>query len=261
MIVAAVALVTGIALWGWSKTFEKAWGAETNIMIVKDGDRDSLAGVAGQLGGVAALLGGAAGGRDINEALAALRSRKLALEFLMHDKRIDAIQSLLHDGNPKPPGDPTDLQIAAINYFQKHVLSVDNDMRTGLITVGVVWRDRQVAADWANAYVAEANELIRRRTMTEAAERIAYLRAAAEKAETVDLRNAISSLLESQIRTQMLASTRPEFAFRVFDPAVRARVEERVRPKSALLGLIGTIIGGALASGVLLLLRRRRAPV
>jgi uncharacterized protein involved in exopolysaccharide biosynthesis len=258
--IAAVGLAVGISAWAFSKTMDKAWSAETNIMIVKDNDRDSLAQMAGQLGGVAALLGGSAGGRDVNEALATLKSRLLVVEFLSREKRLADIQNLISEGDPKKLGDPVDARNTAVSFFQQQVLSVDYEPRTSIITVGITWRDRQQAADWANAYVAAANELMRQRAITEAAERIKYLRNAADNAATVDLRNSIYSLLEGQIRSEMLASTRPEFGFRVFDPAVRARADAKVRPKSALFGLVGVIFGGTLGAGILLL-RRRRATI
>src|SRR5690349_13322720 len=98
VIVAGFGLFVGILAWGGSKLLKKAWRAETNIMIVKDTDRSSLASVAGQLGGVAALLGGATGGNDVNEALATLRSRLLVAEFLAREKRLERVVDVMTDG-------------------------------------------------------------------------------------------------------------------------------------------------------------------
>jgi uncharacterized protein involved in exopolysaccharide biosynthesis len=257
LILAVVFLGAGLAAGLLSKLMDKAYESETKLMIAKDDDRESLASMAGQLGNFASLLGGVGtGGRDVNEALATLRSRLLVTEFLDQNWRLKLVQDLLKT-NPID-GDELDKRARAIEFFQKNVLTVAYDARSGLVSVSIVWKDRQIAADWANQYVQCANEVMRRRAIEEARSRVAFLRTAAEKAESVDLRSAIFGVLQAQVRAEMLATTRPEFGFRVFDPAVRARANAYVRPKSWLIALIAGVFASGFATGIFAWRDRRK---
>jgi uncharacterized protein involved in exopolysaccharide biosynthesis len=249
--VMVVGLVFGASAVLLSKRMQRAYMSETSVIFAKEAGRSSLADIAGQLGGVAALLGsGAAGNSGVNEALAILRSRLLATEFLNQDQRLAEFDALVPVDSSDPPGSP-DRTNRAVDYFQQRVLSVGYDGRTDLIRLSITWRDRQKAAAWANAYIKSANELMRKRQIDDAKGRLAFLRAAAERAETVDLQQAIYKLIEAQVRTEMLAATRPEFAFTVVDQAVPAQVGAYVRPKPALMGLMAGLLGSLVALGLL----------
>jgi uncharacterized protein involved in exopolysaccharide biosynthesis len=257
--VAVVGSCFAVAAWGLSKRMDRAYLAETSVMLAKDSSSNSLSSMAGQLGGVAALLGtNIPGNGDVNEALATLRSRQLVTEFLRQERHLADVDALVKEGKGDPL-DSADRVSRAVDFFQERVLNVEYDARSALISVSVTWRDRQMAATWANAYVSLANEAMRKREIEEARNRITFLRAAAERAETVDLRQAIYRLIEAQIRAEMLATTRPEFAFRVVDPAVPALSTAYVRPKSALMGLVAGLLGALLAAGVVALLPRKVA--
>jgi uncharacterized protein involved in exopolysaccharide biosynthesis len=61
----------------------------------------------------------------------------------------------------------------------------------------------------------------------------------------VTLQQSIGRLLESELQKLMLARGNEEFAFRVIDAA--SPPKERVRPKRALIAVVGTMLGGMLA--------------
>jgi uncharacterized protein involved in exopolysaccharide biosynthesis len=249
--VLAVGIILGASAGALSKLMKRAYIAETSVLFTKEAGRSSLADIAGQLGGVAALLGtGVAGNSGVNEALAILRSRLLATEFLGQEQRLGEVSALVPHEGAEPPGSP-DRVNRAVEYFQQHVLSVSYDARTDLIRLSITWRDRQKAAAWANAYVKLANEVMRKRQIEDAKGRLSYLRAAAERAETLDLQQAIYKLIETQVRTEMLAATRPEFAFTVVDQAVPSQVDDYVRPKSALIGLVVGLLSSLAALGLI----------
>jgi LPS O-antigen subunit length determinant protein (WzzB/FepE family) len=98
-----------------------------------------------------------------------------------------------------------------------------------------------VAARWANAFVALANELVRTKAREDSQRNVDYLNEQVAKTNVVELRRVLYNLIESETKTLMLANARIEYAFTVVDPAVVPAV--RVSPKRTLIVLTGFAIG------------------
>jgi uncharacterized protein involved in exopolysaccharide biosynthesis len=130
----------------------------------------------------------------------------------------------------------------AFRLFDR-IRSVRQDLETGLVTLRVDWRDPEVAAQWANEIVARANELLRTRAIEEAEQSLEYLNTALHQADNVELRSAISTLMQNQMQSRTFASVRTDFAFRVVDPAVPSDLNKRVSPRRTLMVLGGLIAG------------------
>ena len=64
-----------------------------------------------------------------------------------------------------------------------------------------------------------------------------------EKTSVVGTRNAIYSLMETQIQNIMLANVRKEFAFKVIDPAVVLDDDDFFRPDRLVLAILGLAAG------------------
>jgi uncharacterized protein involved in exopolysaccharide biosynthesis len=98
--------------------------------------------------------------------------------------------------------------------------------------------------------VGLANELLRAQALEEAQRNIAYLTEQSERTTDVDLRRVIFNLIENQTKTVMMAKGRPEYAFRIVDPAVAPEI--RSAPHRTLLLITGFAVGALL--GALLIL-------
>jgi uncharacterized protein involved in exopolysaccharide biosynthesis len=72
----------------------------------------------------------------------------------------------------------------------------------------------------------------------------------------VEVQQAIYRLMEAQTKKQMVASTREEYAFQTIDPAVPP--QERASPKRALIVLTGLVLGLALGTLVVSVMRSRK---
>ena len=62
----------------------------------------------------------------------------------------------------------------AIETF-KSILSVDEDKKSGLISMTISWKDPAVAAEWANDLVKQLNEQLREKAVTDSQKRVGYL--------------------------------------------------------------------------------------
>lgn len=261
LLICLVGFVCAIAARVTAAYMQRAYRGEVTLMVASDDSGNGLASLAGQLGGVASFLGGNLGTRDqLDEAMATLRSRQLAVEFLQKPGRLDKVVNVLWPDSKDRP-QPDQIVNQAAGFLRKIAVAVAEDPRLGTIRLSFTWPDRKEAADWANEYVAEANRVMRDRTVADSRKRIDFLKEAASKSDSVALRDAIFRLMETQIKAEMLATTRPDYALRVIDPAVVPDAASYVRPMRWLMTLGGLLIGAFVTAAALLVRRAvRRSP-
>jgi uncharacterized protein involved in exopolysaccharide biosynthesis len=126
-------------------------------------------------------------------------------------------------------------------YFTKEVRKVSENAKTGLVSMTITWKDPILAARWANELVKLTNDYLRSKAISESERNIAYLNEAASKTTVVELRNAIYTLMESEIKQQMVARGNEEYALVVIDPAVAP--EKQSFPEPVLWTAGGSILG------------------
>jgi uncharacterized protein involved in exopolysaccharide biosynthesis len=226
--------------------------AETVVLAVHNGGMGGGGSLSGQLGGLASIasLAGVnldAGGGVDREAKAILESRKMDEEFI---KQHNLIPVLL----PRSKQPPT--LWLAVKSFRDDVLTIREDKRTGLTTLDFNWKDANVAAEWANGFVALANDRIRTRAIDEANRNIKFLNEQIDKTRIVEVQRALYSLIENETKTLMLANARVEYAFTVVDPAVPP--ERKISPHRSIYILVGAFTGSAIGLFVAYLRRKRR---
>ena len=128
-----------------------------------------------------------------------------------------------------------------VKYFDEKVRSIQDDKKTGLITLAVEWKDAKLAADWANLLVDRVNDDLRARALREAESNVAYLQRELSGATIVTLQQSIGRLLDSELQKLMLARGKKEFAFRVIDRAETPKW--RYRPQRALIVSFAFFLG------------------
>jgi uncharacterized protein involved in exopolysaccharide biosynthesis len=224
------------------------------VAVVTEVETTNSAGAASllssQLGGLANLTGITAQLRGSSrQAMAILESRHLAEQFI---ERHGLIARFSSDSEV-----PVTLW-KAVERFRLSVITIEPDANLGRTTVVIDWTDPVVAAEWANAFIALANELIRTRAIDEAKRNIAYLEEQIAQTNVVDVQRVMYNLIQNETQTLMLAHARPEYAFRLVDPAVPP--ETRISPRRTfmvLLGLTVGMLGGIVVAFVHYQLRRR----
>lgn len=267
-------LAGGFALFGvlYAVLETPLYTATATIIPSDDQDAGALSTLAASLGPAAAFAGInlGAGGANQEAYMAVLRSRELAGLFISrHDLLpqlfpgwwdVDAQQwkpvepgivgrikqgisrtlaALSGDeGWEEPNKTPTEWQ--AFREFNA-IRNVSKDSLTGIVTISFEFRDPELAAQWTNAYVALANQEIRKRTVEESSRALGYLNARAEETSIVGLRETIYRLVETQLERIMLANAREEFAFQVIDKAVPP--EQRSHPSRLLVVILLAVLG------------------
>jgi uncharacterized protein involved in exopolysaccharide biosynthesis len=200
--------------------------------------------LASQLGGLASL-NLTPTSSEIQTSEAILASHRLAEEFIKRNR-------LEGELDRKTNGQPS--LWSAVRRFKEQVLTIRKDSRNGVTTVAVEWTNPETVASWANGFVALANELVRTRVLNESTRNISYINSQIEQTNVLELRQVMYDIVESEMKTQMLANGRIEYAFQVVDPAVAP--ELRVRPRRTLMVSGGLLVGLLIGSVCALLIER-----
>jgi uncharacterized protein involved in exopolysaccharide biosynthesis len=241
----AAGLITGTLL---AILMRPIYRAEVKVIAVdQSGTSSTMMDVAGALGGLAGVAGllDLKGAETRNVSLEMLRSRSLAQQFIQDFKIVDELDPDADDG-----GSAEEVLNRSVRRFDRKIRDVEEDRRTGIVTLAVEWFDGKKAADWANGLVAMSNQKMRYRAVTDARRNIKYLDAALNNATSVEIRQALYRLMEGELKARMLAEVREEYALKVIDPAVPPDPKEFVRPKRWLL-ILGGAVGGFLIGWLL----------
>ncbi len=230
---------------------EPVYRVETLLAPMQAEEGGTLSQLAGQFGGLASLAGinlGAGDGSDADVALALLQSHQLLERFLRErallpvlfkeDWDADAGAWRLENEGDKPPS-----YRRGVERFREDLLSVRQDIDSGLVTVAVEWTDREQAADWISDLVQRVNEAMRARAIADATSSLDYLNAQLEQTSVVGVRQAIYSLMESQTQALMLAQVREQYVFEVIDPPAIPDDREKLKPRGVLYVIVGVLCG------------------
>lgn len=203
--------------------------------VADNGAMGVLGGLASQFGGLASLAGVSLGkGGNWSESVATLRSRHL-IESLVTKRNL--LPVLFDDTQDAATmGD-------AVLLFQNTILAVQEDAKTGLVTVSVKWHDREAAAEWANALVLLADQELRSKAIETANSSLAALQRELNQTQEVELRSAISRLMEAQLKVKLAAAVQQSYAYKVIDPAVAADPDKRAQPTRTTMVLAGVLFG------------------
>jgi uncharacterized protein involved in exopolysaccharide biosynthesis len=215
---------------------------------------ESLGGGGGQLGGIASVVGLNFNSRSsaTDEALAILRWRQFTEAFISDRQLMPELFARKWDAQRKQWKGPLDAQptlAKAHKYFDKKIREVTQDKKTGLVTLSVIWKDRNEAADWANDLARRLNEEMRTRALRREDLAVGFLNHELLSTTEVVAREAIGRLIESELKQRMLANVTQEYAFRVVDRAMPPDQDDRVGPHRLQL-----IFGGAFAGSALVVL-------
>lgn len=229
----------------------------TTVLAPATADRgDGVLGLSGgAIGGLASAAGVNLGPRDIDteEAIAVLQSRQFTEDFIVSQKLMPKLYpnrwslgiGSLFDQRRSPT------LARAYRYFNQDICLVEEDRKTGLITLQIDWTNPREAAEWANQLVSVLNAEMRHRAIEKADASLQFLTLELQKKLPVEARDAVSRLIEAQMKQRMFAEVTPNYSFRVVDSAIGSDGEGPVWPRTMLflvgVPLLGLAVGISLA--------------
>ena len=245
-IVGITILCTGLAV-AYALYAPEVFKAETLLAPAQE-EKSGASSALGQFGGLAAMAGiSIPSDSNVEQVVATLNSRKFLRTYINQNKLLPILFDEIWDADnqawmvPSAEDEPTEQK--AIESFKAY-LSVDEDKKSGLITLSISWKDPEVAAQWANDLVKQLNEQLREQAIADSRKRVGYLEQELAKITLQDMRAVLYNLLESEKQKAMLANVNEDFALEVIDPAVAP--ETREKPKRKLIVALGGVCGGFL---------------
>jgi uncharacterized protein involved in exopolysaccharide biosynthesis len=239
-------------------------------------DGGGMNGLANKFGGLASLAGVSLGGGGFDKTtmgIEVLKSRTFFADFVgkypimvdlmasngwdsnnnevLIDAEIYDVDSQVWVREAKAPRKSEPSVQEAHGKFSQ-LLSVSQDKESSLITIAIEHYSPYVAKQWVDWLVQDINNTIRNQEVQQAQRSIDYLLNQIEQTKLAELQMGFFELIQSQTETIMLANASPEYLFKTLDPAVVP--ELKVKPKRALICVLGVISGGML--GVLIVLVR-----
>jgi uncharacterized protein involved in exopolysaccharide biosynthesis len=247
--VASFVLLGTIAGLYLALTLPKHYTATTVLSPVSSSSNGQLGGVGSlvsQLGGLASLAGlSASGDAKRAESLAVLQSEALTEKYIDENRLLPVLFEKQWDANAKRWKDTDPEKIPTLwkanQFFNKTVRTVTSEAKTGIVTLEIKWKDPRAAAKWANELVKLTNNYLRAKAIEESDRNIAYLNSEAAKTDVVQVKQAIYTVLQSEISKEMLARGSDEFALKVLDPAVPPEKPSSLPPVLLIaIGLFGS---------------------
>jgi uncharacterized protein involved in exopolysaccharide biosynthesis len=258
-IVIAVTLIAAIISVVFALSLPDTYQSQAKL-APSDDSQSSIGNMSGQLGGLASIAGVQLPRGETNNAALAieiLTSRKFLTEFVeRHDvvPELMAVESwnassgeLRYDEDiynadtkewVREEGQPTAWEY--VNRFRE-LLTVSQDEMTGFATITVVHQSPVVAKQWVDWLIEDINNNLRQKDIAEATRSMQYLEEELNEVNLSTIQQVFYQLIEKQTHTIMMANVRPEYVYRVIDPAVVA--EEKNGPARALICIIITVVG------------------
>lgn len=140
--------------------------------------------------------------------------------------------------NWKNGAKPTDLQ-AYVLY--RGMLGISSEKITNFITITIEHGSPVFAADFLSLIIREVNELSRQRDLSESKESLDYLYTQLETVVQSDVQLAVSQLIETQLKKQMMAKVKRNYILQPIDTPFIP--ELRNSPKRTQMVIIGTLLG------------------
>jgi uncharacterized protein involved in exopolysaccharide biosynthesis len=245
-VIAACALTAGAVALLLPKEYEASVLVSPVASSAGGGQMSALSSLATQFGGLASLAGvSVSGDSKRSESVAVLQSEALTEQYIQANNLLPVLFRKKWDTVKEKwtTTDPTEIPTLwkANRLFNDRIRKVSTETKTGLVTMTIRWTDPHFAATWANGLVKATNEFLRERAIRDSETNIVYLNGQAAITDAVGVKQAIYTILQSEISKAMLARGSDEYALKVIDPAVAP--EKPFFPKLPLWLAAGIALG------------------
>jgi len=175
--------------------------------------------------GLAALAGVSLQSSDTKTLIAieTLKSRKFISEFLIRHEALPALMAPISWNSEEDileVGEYHGSIQQATKRFMAIFSAVKLSRNTPFVLMTITHISPTQARDWLESMVEDLNPSLSQRDLTEVENSIKYLQEQINKTNVSDLQQLFYRMIEAQTGKAMLAEVRPEYVFRVIDPAI-----------------------------------------
>lgn len=144
----------------------------------------------------------------------------------------------------------------AFKIFEK-AMRVEINKENSFVTISVDHKSPYIAKKWVEIIILGINENMRNVDVDIAKNSIDFLNDAQKSTSIKSLEEVISSLLESQMQTLMMATSDKFYILRILDSPIVP--EKKSSPARAFICILGTLLGGILSCIFVLINNFRKA--
>ena len=224
-----------------------------------------MSGMLGQYSGMASLAGislPSESGSKAQEAIARIQSfeffsnsflPQIKLENLMAVKKWNQASNTLtynesafnaESGqwvrNVKLPTSTIPSSQKAYKKYQA-IMSVSEDKKTSFVTLSVEHESPVIAQQWVEIMMDQIDQVMRDQDRQTALQSIEYLNSLAPTVNYEEIKKALSSLQQEQMKRLMMVEANENYIFKVLDSPIVP--EMKVKPQRSLIVILGTMLG------------------
>ena len=128
--------------------------------------------------------------------------------------------------------------------FKQH-LSLNEDKKSGFITLSIKHRSPFVAKQWVELVVNEVNAFYRQKDKSESEKAINYLNQQISMTGLSEIKQVLAQLLQEETKKLTLIEANQYYVFDYIDPP--AVMEKKSEPKRSLICILSALLGGMLS--------------
>jgi len=265
LIIFAVTLAFSVAAVFYALSLPNLYQSSKVLVMTSGKSEGGLSALASEYGGLASLAGINLGGGSSNrldQAKELAKSwpfvdkfvRKYQLKPLLlgvegwnketgkiiYDDDVYDKKNMLWVRDVDEEEDPEPTSWDAYEEFMD-LLSVSLDEDTGMFRLAIKYYSPQIANQWVELYARELNLHFQEKDRHEAEKNVEYLKRQIKETNVADFRSVLYGMIESQLKTLMLAEVSDEYLLQTIVPSMVAI--EKVEPRRSVICIIGFIFG------------------
>ena len=123
----------------------------------------------------------------------------------------------------------------------KEIMSVNEDKKTSFVTLSVEHESPVIAQQWVEIMMDQIDQVMRDQDRQTAMKSIEYLNSLAPTVNYEEIKQALSSLQQEQMKRLMMVEANENYIFKVLDSPIVPEVKSQ--PKRLLIVIFGSIFG------------------
>ena len=134
----------------------------------------------------------------------------------------------------------------SFEVFTTEHLSLNEDEKSGFITISIKHQSPFIAKQWVELVVDEVNAFYRQKDKLESEKAVNYLNQQISMTDLSEIKQVLAQLLQEETKKLTLIEANQYYVFDYIDPP--AAMEKKSEPKRALIFILSTLLGGILSA-------------
>ncbi|MBU1658166.1 hypothetical protein KKG72_03835 [bacterium] len=228
------------------------------VLIPTEADTSSLAG----LGGLAAMAGVSLGGSSMTPDIAfesLLNNYEFMKSFIENNKILEYYENKELDKNyvfalgyrgiydlfqfDKEEEEDKDERIYELMELIQKNFSISSDKKTSLVTISYSDYDKSYAPKMVYAFLEDSSKYLVENDLKNINNSLKYFQEELSNADSIELRQNLSSLISNILQKKVMSKSKKYYQCDALTLPFEAYVKDKIKPKRALIVVVGFVTG------------------